>query len=89
MRERARVIAEAATEAGRPMPTMSARLAIRFDHTKRGVSVLSGPADEMAAALRAYVENGTEHFALDFGTVDPDAVARAIERFHREVIPAL
>lgn len=89
MRERARIIGEAATEAGRQMPTMSTRLSVRFDGSKKGVSVLSGSAEEIAAGLRAYLGNGTEHFALDFGTVDPDMVARAIERFDREVLPAL
>jgi probable F420-dependent oxidoreductase len=88
-RDRAGVIGEAAAEAGRPMPTLSSRLSVSFDGSARGVSILSGSPDEMAAQVRAYRDAGTEHLALDFGEVDPDAVARAVERFDREVVAQL
>lgn len=89
MRERARIIGEAAAEAGRPMPTLSARLSVIPDGSARGPSILSGTPAEMATEVRAYRDAGTEHLALDFGETDPEAVARAIERFDREVVAAL
>ena len=89
MRERARFVGEAAAAAGRPMPTVSARLTIDFSGTREGPSILAGTPEEMAAGVRAYAEAGTEHLALDFGEVDPDLAAKAIERFDREVIAAL
>ncbi len=89
MRERVRVVGEAAAEAGRSMPAVSARLTVDFTHTRQGPSILTGSPEDMAAGVRAYADAGTEHLALDFGEVHPDAVARAIERFDREVIPAL
>jgi alkanesulfonate monooxygenase SsuD/methylene tetrahydromethanopterin reductase-like flavin-dependent oxidoreductase (luciferase family) len=83
------LIGEAASAAGRPMPAMSTRLSVSFDGSERGVSILSGPPDEMIEQVRAYRDAGTEHLALDFGEVDPDAVTQAIERFDREVVAAL
>lgn len=88
-RHRARIIGEAASDAGRPMPALSSRLSVSFDGSTTGVSILSGSPDEMAAQVRAYRDVGTHHLALDFGETDPDAVARAIERFDREVVAAL
>ena len=70
-RDRAGVIGEAAAEAGRPMPTLSSRLSVSFDGSVRGVSILSGSPDEMAAQVRAYRDAGTEHLALDFGRNRP------------------
>jgi probable F420-dependent oxidoreductase len=89
MRERKALISDTAATAGRPMPTMSTRLSVSFAGSERGVSILSGPPDEMIEQVRAYQDAGTEHLALDFGEVDPDAVAQAIERFDREIVAAL
>jgi alkanesulfonate monooxygenase SsuD/methylene tetrahydromethanopterin reductase-like flavin-dependent oxidoreductase (luciferase family) len=89
MRERVGIVAEAAASAGRPRPTMSARLTVDFGGTREGPSVLNGTPEEMAARVRAYADAGTNHLALDFGETDPDMAAKAIERFEREVVPAV
>ncbi len=89
MRERVRVVGEAATAAGRPMPTVSARLRVDFAGKRKGPSILSGTPAEMGAAVRDFATAGTDHLALDFGETDPDMAARAIERFDREVLPAI
>jgi probable F420-dependent oxidoreductase len=89
MRERVRIVRDAAAEAGRPMPTVSARLSVDFSGTREGPAMISGSAEEMAAQVRAYVEAGTEHFALDFCESSPDMAAKAIETFDREVVKAL
>jgi probable F420-dependent oxidoreductase len=89
MRERVRVVGEAAALANRPMPTASTRLSVDYIGTREGPSVVTGTPDEMAARLRAYRDAGTDHVALDFCETDPDMAAKAIERFDREVVPAV
>jgi alkanesulfonate monooxygenase SsuD/methylene tetrahydromethanopterin reductase-like flavin-dependent oxidoreductase (luciferase family) len=89
MRERAAIIATAAAEAGRPMPALSSRLSVFYDHAGRGGAGLAGTADEIISQVRAYRDAGVEHLALDFRETDPEAVAAAIERFQREVVAGL
>ena len=89
MRQRLRIVREAADAAGRPMPTASTRLSVDFSGGREGPSVITGTPAEMAATLRAYREAGTEHVALDFLETDPDMAAKAIEHFDREVVAAL
>ena len=89
MRERVRVVREAAALAGRPAPTMSARLTVDFSGTRSGPSILSGTPEEMAAGVRAYADAGADHLALDFGETDPSMAAKSVERFAREVVAAL
>ena len=45
MRERVRIVREAAEEAGRPMPTVSARLSVDFSGTREGPAMISGSAE--------------------------------------------
>jgi probable F420-dependent oxidoreductase len=89
VRERLQVIRESAEGAGRPMPVASTRLTVDFTGTRHGPSVVTGTPEQMAEHLRAYRDAGTDHVALDFGETDPDAAAKAIERFDREVVPSL
>ena len=89
MQARARIIASAAAEAGRPMPALSSRLSVFFDRSGRGAAGLAGSVDEIIDQVRAYRDAGVEHLALDFRETDPDAVAAAIERFQGEVVAAL
>jgi probable F420-dependent oxidoreductase len=84
--ERREIIAEAATAAERPLPTMSARLSVRYEDG-RGPAVVSGTPEEMAARLRAYREAGADHVALDFGETEPDMAVKSIERFDHDVLP--
>ena len=70
-------------------PCPRSRLALQRRLQRASARVLrssSGTPDEMVAAVRAYADAGTEHLALDFGETDPDAAAKAIERFDREVV---
>ena len=89
MRERMRIVSEAAAAAGRPVPVASTRLSVDFTGTVEGPSVVAGSPDEMADTLRAYRDAGTDHVALDFCESDPDAAAKAIEHFDRDVVPAI
>ena len=89
MREGARIIVACAQEAGRPMPVLSSRVRVDFDQASGPGAVLAGSAEAMADQVRAFADAGVGHLALDFRETDPDAVARAIERFDRDVIAAL
>lgn len=87
MRERMRIVGEAAAAAGRPMPVASVRLSVDFTGSREGPAVLTGSAEDMATSIRAYHDGGANHFALDFCETDPDMAAKAIEHFDREVVP--
>ena len=87
MRERVRIVGEAAAEAGRPMPTASARLSVDFTGTREGPALLTGDPEGMAESVRAYADAGTDILVLDFLETDPDMAAKAIEHFDREVVP--
>lgn len=89
LRERLSIVREAADAAGRPMPVASARLSVDYSGSRQGPSVVTGSPEEMADRLRAYRAAGADHVALDFGEVDPDMAAAAIEQFDREVVGAL
>jgi probable F420-dependent oxidoreductase len=85
--ERLPVIAAAAAAAGRPMPSLSARVRVQFDATTGGGYAMRGSADEIAAEVRAFAALGLTHLAVSFVTTDPGELVAAAERFHREVIP--
>ncbi|MEX1297253.1 MAG: TIGR03619 family F420-dependent LLM class oxidoreductase [Candidatus Limnocylindrales bacterium] len=89
MRQRLAIVRASAEAAGRPMPLASTRLTVDEGGLRAGPSIVTGTPEQMADRLRAYRDAGTGHVALDFGEVDPDAAAKAIERFHREVVAAI
>lgn len=85
------VIRAAAEAAGRPMPTLSARVRVRLGAPARasagGAYAMRGTPEEVAAEVRAFADLGVEHLALWFGETDPAALVAAAERFAREVAP--
>ena len=85
--KRLEVIEAAATAAGRPMPTLSARVRVWFDGPPESSYAMRGSPDEMAAEVRAFAALGVEHLALAFQATDPEEVVRRAERFDREVGP--
>lgn len=89
MRERLAIVRASADAADRSMPVASARLSVDYGDARQGPSILSGAPEAMADRLRAYRDAGTDHVTLDFGETDPDMAAKAIERFDREVVPAV
>jgi probable F420-dependent oxidoreductase len=89
MRERARIARSAAEAAGRPMPVLSSRVSVRFGEPEGAGALIAGSPDEMAETVMAYRDAGVSHLALDLAETDPDALARAMERFDREVIAQL
>ena len=82
--ERIPIIRAAAEEAGRPMPTLSARARVHQGPTNDKSFVLRGSPEEIAAEIRAFEALGVEHLALSFPEANPDAMVLAAERFAEE-----
>lgn len=87
--ERIPTVRAAAEAAGRPMPMLSARVAVRFDQREGSFYALRGNPKQMAVELRAFADAGVSHVALAFGEPDTERSVAAIERFDREVRPLL
>jgi probable F420-dependent oxidoreductase len=87
--ERVPIVLEAARDAGRSAPHLSARAQVRFGAAPRGFYALAGPPDHMLADLNAFAAAGATEVAVDFTVTDPEGVVAAMERFDREVVAAL
>ncbi|MEP6638146.1 MAG: TIGR03619 family F420-dependent LLM class oxidoreductase [Chloroflexota bacterium] len=81
------VIRAAAEAAGRPMPSLSARVRVQFGGAKDASYAMSGSAVDIAAEVGAFAARGVNHLALYFPTTDPAEVVAQAERFEREVVP--
>lgn len=85
--ERLPIIRAAAEAAGRPMPSLSARVRVEFGESANDYYSMRGTADEIAAEARAFADLGVGHLALWFGSTDPAELTGLAERFAREVAP--
>jgi probable F420-dependent oxidoreductase len=83
--KRVPVIRAAAEAAGRPMPTLSARVRVHHGPTDDRSFILRGSPEDIAEGIRAFEELGVEHLALVFPEPTPDALVIAAERFADEV----
>ncbi len=79
----------AAQAAGRPVPPVSTRVAVRLDGAP-GEGGISGSPETVRGGLRAFAEAGVAHVAVQFpGALAPDEIVAAMERFHVEVVERL
>lgn len=82
-------IRTAAEAAGRPMPTLSARVRVTFDAPVRAAEprpyAMRGTAGDVAAEVAKFAALGVEHLALFFESASIEAFVAATERFDREV----
>ena len=85
--ERLPVIRAAAEAAGRPMPSLSARVNVVFGPSDDTSYSMRGTPEEIAAEVRAFAAVGVTHLALAFGSTDAAEVVARAERFAREVAP--
>ena len=85
--ERLPVIRAAAEAAGRPMPSLSARVNVVFGPSADTSYSMHGTPQEIAAEVRAFAGVGVTHLALAFGTTDAAEVVARAERFASEVAP--
>jgi len=89
--ERIPVIRAAAEAAGRPMPSLSARVRIEFDAPADRASFYAarGSSENVAREVRKFAELGVEDLALSFADVPAPEIVTAAERFAAEVVPHL
>ena len=86
--ERLPVIRAAAEVAGRPMPSLSARVRVEFGAASDKFYAMRGVPEEIAAEIRTWAALDVTHLALWFqGTTDPAGLVAAAERFANEVAP--
>lgn len=83
------VIAAAADAAGRPMPSLSARVRVRLGEPADAAYAMHGSPDEIASEVRAWAGIGVEHLALSFPATDPAGIVAQSERFATEVLPLI
>jgi probable F420-dependent oxidoreductase len=81
------VVRQAAQDAGRPSPALSARVRVKFGPVSgAGTSyVMAGAPEQMVPEVDAFAECGVTLMALAFGETDPDKLVPIIERFDRDV----
>jgi probable F420-dependent oxidoreductase len=87
--DRIPIIRAAADAAGRPLPSLQARVRVQFDGTADDAYALRGSVEEIAAEIRAFSTIGVTHLALTFGTTEPDELVRRMDHFALEVAPAV
>ena len=83
------VLRDAAEAAGRPMPSLSARVRVDFSAPAHSSEArpyaLRGTPDEIAVEIAKFAALGVEHLALFFEAATPEALVAAAERFDAEV----
>lgn len=84
--ERIPILREVATAAGRPMPTLSARIRVLPGaSTGDDGYALRGTSEQMRAGLAEWEALGVSHLALAFEAVEPEAIVRDVESFAWEL----
>jgi probable F420-dependent oxidoreductase len=85
--ERLPIIAAAAEAAGRPVPSLAARVRVQFGPAADATYAMRGTPEVIAAEVRAFAAVGVTHLALAFAATDPAEVVARAERFANEVVP--
>jgi probable F420-dependent oxidoreductase len=85
--ERIPIVRAGAEAAGRPMPSLAARVRVQFDVVSDEGYAMRGSTEAIAAEIRAFAGLGVTHLALYFDTTDPNDLVARVERFDREVTP--
>ena len=83
------IVRAAAAEAGRPEPSFSGRVNVRFSGTPPTAYGITGSPDDMIREVRAFEAIGVEELVFGFGETDAERVRNAMERFDREVLAAI
>jgi probable F420-dependent oxidoreductase len=83
-------IREAATAAGRPMPTLTARIRVSFTEPVQSAEVrpyaIRGSVDEMRAEIKKWEDLDVELLVIWFTADLPEAQVAAMERFAKDII---
>jgi probable F420-dependent oxidoreductase len=86
--ERVPIVRAAADAAGRPMPSLSARVPVATERLNDGGLSLADP-EGMRRRIRAFESVGVEQLVLVFEATDPAKLSSALEFFDAEVVKAL
>jgi probable F420-dependent oxidoreductase len=87
--DRVKTVQAAAQAAGRPMPSLSARVRVQSGDATDTSYAMRGSPEEIAGEIRAFAALGVGHLALSFATTDPAELVARAERFDREVAPLI
>jgi probable F420-dependent oxidoreductase len=87
--DRVKTVRTAAEAAGRPMPSLSARVRVQSGDATDTSYAMRGSPEEIAGEILAFAALGVEHLALSFATTDPAELVARAERFDREVAPLI
>jgi alkanesulfonate monooxygenase SsuD/methylene tetrahydromethanopterin reductase-like flavin-dependent oxidoreductase (luciferase family) len=83
-------IRDAAHAAGRPMPTLTARVRVSFSDQAQSSDArpyaIRGSVDEMRAEIQKWDDLNVEQLTIWFSADSPDAQVAAIERFANDVL---
>lgn len=86
------IIRAAADAAGRPIPTLSARVRVAFDEPVRAAEprpyAMRGSDSDVAAEVAKFAALGVEHLALFFEVETAEALVAAVERSDAGVVRA-
>jgi probable F420-dependent oxidoreductase len=85
---RAPVVRQAAEQADRPMPLISARLRVAFGANEGRAYRLAGTPEQMVSEVHAFVDLGVEQLTFDFLETDAERLASLMQRFDGEVLAA-
>jgi probable F420-dependent oxidoreductase len=89
VRERLPKLRAFAEEAGRPTPTISVRVRVRFDDGPLPVYSLHGSSAEIARGVRDFEDAGVDELVVVFKTTDPETLVATMERVQDEVLAVL
>jgi probable F420-dependent oxidoreductase len=87
LEKRLPTIREAAEQAGRPMPSLSARARVELDRDAESFYTIHGSPGDVAAEIRAFAALGVDHLVVLFPPRDAAGLRAAVERFMAEVVP--
>jgi probable F420-dependent oxidoreductase len=85
--ERLPIIAAAAEAAGRPMPSLSARVRVEFGEASDRFYAMRGEPEAIAGEVRSWAAIGVTHLALSFEATDPADLVAQVNRFATDVAP--
>lgn len=86
VRERLPKLRTFAEEVGRPLPTISVRVRVRFDDGPLPVYSLHGSSAEIAREVAEFEEAGVDELVVVFKTTDAGGLVTSMERFQHEVV---
>jgi hypothetical protein len=82
------LLRSAASAAGRPVPTISARAQVYFGPPPPGhtAAAIHGTPEEIGSLVDEWIALGLDELLIDVDETDPDRAVAKMERLHAEVL---